>query len=182
MAKARRAYRTVRRRRARQQIARRELRGHERRRQRASARQRLGGRKQNWTVEELNALMQGPDWRSTVVFLAWDDFGGFYDHVPPLKVDNFGFGPRVPLLIISPWVKAGHVEHTVLEFSSVLKFIEKRFDLKPLTARDKDANSLLDAFDFDQRPLGRLILTTRNCGPKPAAPFELSPEFHGGAH
>jgi phospholipase C len=137
---------------------------------------------ENWTVEQLNALMQGPDWRSTVVFLTWDDFGGFYDHVPPPKVDNFGFGPRVPLLIISPWVKPGHVEHTVLEFSSVLKFIEKRFDLEPLTTRDRDSNSLLDAFDFDQRSLAPLILTTRDCGPKPAAQFELSPEFHGGAH
>jgi hypothetical protein len=64
----------------------------------------------------------------------------------------------------------------------LLRFIEKRFDLEPLTPRDKDSNSLLDVFDFDQRPLAPLILTTRNCGPKPAAHFELSPEFHGGAH
>ena len=137
---------------------------------------------ENWTVEHLNALMQGPDWRSTVVFLTWDDFGGFYDHVPPPKVDNFGFGPRVPLLIISPWVKAGHIEHKTLEFSSVLKFIEQRFHLEPLTERDEESNSLRDAFDFDQTPLGPLILTPRHCGPAPAAPFQLSPEFHSGVN
>ncbi len=136
---------------------------------------------ENWTVDQLNAIMGGPDWRSTVVFLTWDDFGGFYDHVSPPKVDNFGFGPRVPLIIISPWVKAGHIEHKALEFSSVLKFIERRFDLEPLTERDEDSNSLRDAFDFDQTPLAPLILTTRHCGPPPA-PFQLAPEFHGGVN
>ncbi|GAC1460819.1 MAG: hypothetical protein PVSMB1_11080 [Gemmatimonadaceae bacterium] len=96
--------------------------------------------------------MQGPDWNSTAVFLTWDDFGGFYDHVPPPIVDNFGFGPRVPLLIISPWVKAGYVEHNQVEFSSVLKTIEERFGLSPLTSRDANASDLLDAFNFDQDP------------------------------
>jgi phospholipase C len=60
---------------------------------------------ENWTVAQLNAVMSGSDWNSTVIFLTWDDFGGFYDHVAPPAVDNFGFGPRVPLLIISPWAK-----------------------------------------------------------------------------
>lgn len=56
--------------------------------------------------------MRRPDWNSTAIFLTWDDFGGFYDHVPPLNVDEFGFGPRVPLLIISPFAKKGFISHT----------------------------------------------------------------------
>ena len=118
---------------------------------------------ENWTVQQLNAVMQGPDWKSTAVFLTWDDFGGFYDHVPPPQVDNFGFGPRVPLLIISPYAKAGFISHTFYEFSSVLKFIEERFDLSPLTDRDSEANDMLDSFDFDQRSLPPLILAQRQC-------------------
>ena len=116
---------------------------------------------ENWTVQQLNAVMQGPDWKSTAVFLTWDDFGGFYDHVPPPQVDNFGFGPRVPLLIISPYAKAGFISHTFYEFSSVLKFIEQSFGLPPLTDRDSEANDMLDSFDFDQRPLPALILEQR---------------------
>jgi phospholipase C len=136
---------------------------------------------ENWTVAQLNAVMQGPDWESTVVFLTWDDFGGFYDHVPPASVDNFGFGPRVPFLIISPWVKQGYITHTTLEFSSVLKFIEERFDLDPLTERDQDANDLIDSFDFDHRGLPPLILKQRQCvGAK--TDITLDPKFHNGAH
>jgi phospholipase C len=118
---------------------------------------------ENWTVMQLNAVMQGPDWNSTVVFLTWDDFGGFYDHVPPPVADRYGFGPRVPFLIISPWAKPGYISHTTLEFSSVLKFIEKRFDLNSLTQRDSVANDMFDSFDFDQTPLPPLLLATRPC-------------------
>ncbi len=135
---------------------------------------------ENWTVEQVNALMEGPEWNSTVVFLTWDDFGGFYDHVPPPVADNFGFGPRVPLLIISPWARRGHITHTTLEFSSVLKFIEERFDLDPLTKRDEDANDLVDSFDFDHHPRAPLILNTRQC-PWANAQVKLAPEFHNGA-
>jgi phospholipase C len=118
---------------------------------------------ENWTVQQLNAVMQGRDWKSTAMFLTWDDFGGFYDHVPPPQVDNFGFGPRVPLLIISPYAKKDFISRTFYEFSSVLKFIEERFSLPPLTDRDSEANDMLDSFDFDQRPLPPLILQQRQC-------------------
>ena len=74
--------------------------------------------------------MQGPDWNTTAVFLTWDDFGGFYDHVPPPPaLDEYGLGPRVPMLIISPYAQPGYISHTQYEFSSVLKFIEDRFNL-----------------------------------------------------
>jgi len=118
---------------------------------------------ENWTVQQLNAVMQGPQWPSTVVFITWDDFGGFYDHVPPPLVDQFGFGPRVPLLIISPYAKPGVIVHTVYEFSSLLKFVETRYRLAPLTARDQAANDLLDSLDFAQAPQPPLILEPHPC-------------------
>jgi phospholipase C len=136
-------------------------------------------RGENWTVDQINAVMQGPDWDSTAIFLTWDDFGGFYDHEPPPQVDNFGFGPRVPLLIISPWVKPGYIEHQVLEFSSVLKFVEKRFRLAPLTLRDLQANNLTTAFDFNQTPLPPHVLATRDCGLAPTE-IQLDPRYHSG--
>jgi phospholipase C len=118
---------------------------------------------ENWTVEHINAIMQGGSWPSTVIVLVWDDFGGFYDHVPPPKVDTFGLGPRVPMIVLSPYVKEGTVSHTVYEFASVLQFIETRYRLKALTSRDVEANSLLDMFDFEQSPAPPLVLPLRTC-------------------
>jgi len=118
---------------------------------------------ENETVTQLNALMQGPDWASTVVFLAWDDFGGFYDHVPPPGVDQYGYGPRVPMLIISPYAKPGYVTHTLYAFESVAKFVEERYKLPPLTERDTNANDMLEAFDFNQTPQPPFLLQTRQC-------------------
>ncbi len=79
---------------------------------------------ENWTVEIVNAIMRSPEWRRTAIVITWDDFGGFYDHVPPPHVDLFGFGPRVPMLLISPWAREGSIASDTLEFSSVLKMIE----------------------------------------------------------
>jgi phospholipase C len=118
---------------------------------------------ENWTVEHLNAIMQGPDWPTTAIVLTWDDFGGFYDHVPPPVVDFYGLGIRVPLIVISPYVREGIVSHTVYEPASILQLIETRYKLKALTNRDVMANSLLDMFDFSQSPAPPLILPTRDC-------------------
>jgi phospholipase C len=118
---------------------------------------------ENWAVKQINAIMQGPDWGSTAIFMTWDDFGGFYDHVPPPVVDSLGLGPRVPLIIISPYAKAGYISHTQYEFSSVLKFIEELYGLPPLTARDANANDTTDSFDFTQSVLPPLILQPRTC-------------------
>jgi hypothetical protein len=120
---------------------------------------------ENWTVQQLNAVMQGPLWNSTAVFLTWDDFGGVYDHVAPPVLDYFGLGPRVPMLIISPYSRTGTVSHTLYEFSSVLKFIEQRFNLPPLTARDAHANDMTDSFNFSRTPLPPLVLKERACSP-----------------
>lgn len=118
---------------------------------------------ENETVTYLNALMQGPNWGNTVVFLTWDDEGGFYDHVPPPGLDQYGLGPRVPLIIISPYAKPKNVSHTQYEFSSVLKFIETRYNLAPLTTRDANANDMTDSFNFGQKPLSPLVLNQRTC-------------------
>jgi phospholipase C len=81
--------------------------------------------RENSTVAFVNAVMQSPQWNSTVIFLSWDEFGGLYEHVPPPQLDAWGPGPRVPSLIISPFAKRGCVEHQQLEFSSVVRFIEE---------------------------------------------------------
>jgi phospholipase C len=109
--------------------------------------------------------MRSPQWRSTVIVLTWDDFGGFYDHVAPPHVDLFGLGPRVPAIVISPWARPGFVDHTTLEFSSVLKLIERLFRLDILGPRDKVADDLLGAFDFRQSPNPRLVRSQRDCPP-----------------
>jgi len=118
---------------------------------------------ENWTVAQLNALGQGPNWSSSAVFLTYDDFGGFYDHVPPPAVDIYGLGPRVPLLIISPYAKTGYISHTTYELSSVIKFAEEVFGLPSLNQRDLIANDTTDSFDFTQSPRPPLILTPRQC-------------------
>jgi phospholipase C len=118
---------------------------------------------ENLTVRQLNAVMQGAQWSSTAVFITWDDFGGFYDHVPPPQADNFGFGPRVPLIVVSPYAKPGNISHTVYEFSSLLAFVETRWNLGALTDRDYFANDLSDSFDFTQQPLAPLSLQERVC-------------------
>jgi len=114
-------------------------------------------------VQQLNALMQGPVWNSSAVFLTWDDFGGFYDHVAPPSLDRYGLGPRVPMIIISPYAKKGFISHTNYEFSSFLKFVELRWGLKTLTQRDIQANNMTDSFNFTQQPLSPLVLATHSC-------------------
>jgi phospholipase C len=116
------------------------------------------------TLAIVNAVMNGPEWNSTVLFVTWDDFGGFYDHVPPPQVDVWGDGPRVPLLIISPWAKSGYVEHSALDFASLPRFIEDRFGLPALSTRDAASASMWDAFDFASNPQAPLVQTPPNCG------------------
>lgn len=118
---------------------------------------------ENWTVQQINAIMRGPDWPSTAIFLVWDDFGGFYDHVPPPTDDFYGLGARVPFLIISPYAIPGYISHTTYEFSSVLKFIEETFNLPNLGNRDVDANDTMDSFNFNQTPNLPLMLSSRVC-------------------
>ncbi len=125
---------------------------------------------ENWTTSMINAVMKSPDWKSTAIVVVWDDFGGFYDPVAPPHVDVMGYGPRTPALIISPWTvrgdnpDGGAVDHTVYDFSSVLRFIEDLHGLHPLTNRDANADPLSGAFDFTKPPDNdKLILPLRSC-------------------
>jgi uncharacterized protein (TIGR03437 family) len=106
----------------------------------------------NYVTGLINAVMNSPLWNSTAIFIAWDDWGGFYDHVTPPKVDQYGLGIRVPGLVISPYSRQGYVDHKTYSFESWLRIIEERFGVSPMTGRDNTANDMTDAFDFTQQP------------------------------
>ncbi len=120
---------------------------------------------ENWTVSLLQALAAGANWNDTAMFITWDDFGGFYDHVAPTQIDKFGLGFRVPLLVVSPFAKQGFVYSERTEFSSVLKFIETNWDLPALTDRDKASPDMTAVFDFSQPPRSLPTLTQRSSCP-----------------
>jgi phospholipase C len=122
---------------------------------------------QSYVSGLVDAAMKGPDWQSTAIFLSWDDWGGFYDHVKPPKVSNdpYGYGLRVPGLMISPWSKPGYIDHQILSHDAYLKFIEDDFlagqRLDPATDGRPDARpsvresesilgDLSSEFDFTQ--------------------------------
>jgi len=106
----------------------------------------------SWVASLVNAIGKSPYWSSTAIFIFWDDYGGWYDDVPPPLVDYDGLGIRVPLLVISPYAKRGYVSHTQYEHGSILQFAEDRFGLPRLAASDTRANSLDDCFDFNAPP------------------------------
>jgi acid phosphatase len=96
-------------------------------------------------VEIVQAVMAGPQWKDTVVIVTTDENGGFWDHAAPPKGDRWGPGSRIPALVISPFSEGGHVDHTPYETVSILRLIEERFGLKPLSSRDAKATSLARA-------------------------------------
>jgi hypothetical protein len=147
---------------------------------------------QAYVTKLVNAVMQGPDWQSTAIFVTWDDWGGFYDHVVPPVVDGLGYGIRVPGLVISPWAKRGLIDHQQLSFDSYLKFIEDDFlggqRLDPKTDGRPDSRpnvrenapglgNLINDFDFSQTPLSPLILPLRPNSPTADAggPYFVTP-------
>jgi len=115
-------------------------------------------RGEQYVVSEINAVMASKYWNSTAIFLTWDDWGGWYDHVPPPQVDAYGYGFRVPCIVISPYARQGVIDSTQGDFTSILKFIETIFSVPSLTSRDAQANNLMDAFDFGQTPVQPLVL------------------------
>jgi phospholipase C len=107
---------------------------------------------QTWTRKIMDAIGNSPDWASSVIILTWDDYGGFYDHVPPPRTDAFGLGVRVPCIIVSPFAKKGVVQHAVREHSSICALCEKIYGLPAMTARDASIDDLTSALDFTQAP------------------------------
>jgi phospholipase C len=128
---------------------------------------------QRFVTGLINDIMRGPNWDSTAIFLSWDDWGGFYDHVSPPKVDRNGYGIRVPGLVISPYARRGYIDHQTLSPDAYLKFIEDDFlggarldpktdgrpDHRP-TVRENVARlgDLYDDFDFTQKPRAPVVL------------------------
>jgi len=98
----------------------------------------------------IERIRRSPLWESTVIIVTYDDNGGFWDHVAPPKLDRWGPGVRVPTVIVSPFAKRGFVDHTIYDTTSILKLIESRFDLLPLTERDANANGLANALELGQ--------------------------------
>jgi phospholipase C len=128
---------------------------------------------QSYVTSVVNAVMKSPDWSSTAIFLAWDDWGGFYDHVVPPTIDQNGYGLRVPGITISPYAKAGYVDHQTLSFDAYDKFIEDDFlhgqRLNPATdgrpdprpsvrENEKVLGNLTDEFNFNQNPRSPVVL------------------------
>jgi phospholipase C len=133
-------------------------------------------RGQAYVTGVINAIMRSPDWRSTAIFLSWDDWGGFYDHVVPPKVDASGYGLRVPGLVISPYAKRGYIDHQILSHDAYLKFIEDDFlggqridprtdgrpDPRPdVRERARILGDLRNDFDFSQKPRKPFLLAVR---------------------
>jgi phospholipase C len=128
---------------------------------------------QAFVTRVIDTIMKGPDWSSTAIFLTWDDWGGFYDHVQPPRVDGEGYGIRVPALVISPYARHGYIDHQVLSSDAYLKFIEDDFlhgrrlnprtdgrpDSRPVVRENvKILGNLVRDFNFDQKPRRPLIL------------------------
>jgi phospholipase C len=109
----------------------------------------------NWIGSVVDAIMQGPDWNTTAIFITWDDCGCFYDEVPPPP----GLGIRVPMIIVSPYARAGYTDRTVASFASLLAFTEHVLALQPLATADASAYDYLGAFDFLQTPLSSISLS-----------------------
>ena len=106
----------------------------------------------SWVASIVNAIGNSPYWNSTAIFIAWDDWGGWYDHVDPPKIDAMGPGFRVPLLIVSPYAKHGFITHANHEASGFIAFIEHNFDLGTLGTRDAGSDAFEDCFDYKQTP------------------------------
>ena len=96
--------------------------------------------------------MESDDWEHTAIFLTWDEWGGFYDHVPPPTVDDIGFGFRVPMLVISPYARKGYVDDAEGEFSSPLRFISDNWGLPYLTERIERTHNFEHTFAFERNP------------------------------
>jgi phospholipase C len=112
----------------------------------------------SWVAQVVNAIGTSNYWNSTAIVVVWDDWGGFYDNVPPPALDKtadgtvYGLGFRVPAIVVSPYVGAGKISHTQYEFGSILKFVEATFNLGSLGTTDVRAKSIGDVFNLKQNP------------------------------
>lgn len=120
-----------------------------------------------WTVDQVNAIVRGGLWPNVAIFITWDDWGGWYDHVDPPAAETwkgnthpgyrgsqFRYGPRVGCIVLSPYAKNGYISKVLHSHVSVLKFCEGTFGLASLNQRDAHADDMSDCFDFNKPPAG----------------------------
>jgi phospholipase C len=113
-----------------------------------------------WVASIVNAIGESKFWNSTAIFIAWDDWGGWYDHVPPPQIDNMGLGFRVPVIVVSPYARHGYVSHVTHESGGFLRFTESIFALPSLGSRDALSDDFSDCFDLTQTPAPYVHLQT----------------------
>ena len=106
-----------------------------------------------WVASIVNAIGNSQYWANTAIFITWDDWGGWFDHVAPKVINSYEYGFRVPLIVVSPYAKAAHISHNTHDFGSILKFIEENYDLPSLGYADAPADDFSDCFNFSQTPL-----------------------------
>jgi phospholipase C len=121
----------------------------------------------SWIAAVVNSIGNSPYWSNTTIFIIWDDWGGWYDHVAPPIYNSYEYGFRVPLIVVSPYAKAHFVSHKMHDFGSILRFIEENFSLPTLGYADLRADDLSDCFDYTQAPLTFRTITA----PLPKAYF-----------
>ena len=151
---------------------------------------------QAYVTALINAVMKSPDWRSSAIFLAWDDWGGFYDHVVPPAIDQNGYGLRVPSIVISPYARQGYIDHQTLSSDAYLKFVEDDFlggarldprtdhrpDPRPDVREDEPRlGNLVQDFNFVQAPRAPVRLPTNPPTDSPSIPayFDGQPSCGG---
>jgi len=126
---------------------------------------------QDWTVGMVDDVEQSPEWKHTVIILTWDDFGGFYDHVAPPKVGPYMLGPRVPLLVISPFARPHFVEHKEMDFRSIVKFVEHTFHLPHEIRYNRGVHSIGNMLNLHQKPTKPLLFNAhpKTCPTRPSS-------------
>lgn len=115
----------------------------------------------------IQMLMESSAWDNSAFFITYDDWGGWYDHVLPPQVDEFGYGFRVPGIMVSPYARSGVIDHTLLDHTSILKFIESNWNIPPLAKRDARANNFTSAFDFASPPREPIFVPVTREAPQP---------------
>ena len=120
-------------------------------------------RGENWTTDEINAIESSKAWRHTAIILTWDDFGGFYDHVAPPHENAYMLGPRVPLIVISPYSRTHYVDSKTFDFRSIMGFVEHTFKLPHLMSYNRHVNGLGNMLNLAQKPLQPKGFSTVSC-------------------
>lgn len=121
----------------------------------------------SWVASVVNAIGNSPYWKNTAIIITWDDWGGWYDHVPPPIINSYEYGFRVPLIVVSPYAKRAYISHTQHDFGSILRFVEEQFGLPSLGYADAHADDLSDCFDYKQSPTTFQVISA----PVPAEHF-----------